>query len=78
MPTTRLNWATTPNARRRRVLIRAFTLKRNSTMTGKQAAATLFSNVTRGGVIVFCYREDIPLPRTKRGQRYYQRRRRRT
>lgn len=67
MPQT--DWKKLTVRERTRRLRRIVRLKVNREMTGKQLAEKYFSNVTRGGLIVHCWRHRIRLPKVRNHRR---------
>jgi hypothetical protein len=72
------DWLRLMTEERDMLLLGAFILEENANMTAKMAVNTLVSNVSRGGLVIYCERAGIPLPNTAYGRRYYTRLRRDT
>ncbi len=72
------DWNALMTEERDMLLLANFSKEENAHLSGRAAARLLVSNVTGGGLIVYCRRANIPLPTTAYGQKYYERLRRDT
>ena len=62
----RKRWSSTSDAARTRFLRHVCAMPSNKRLSGEKLAEKYFTGVTRGGLIVYCWRHRIALPRTRK------------
>ena len=65
----RMNWRHTSKAALTRRLRQVCSMPANQHLSGKALVKKYFTGITRGGLIVHCWRQRITLPRMRRWPR---------